>query len=305
MELLLSMIQGILGFGISIISFIFTVIIAFIIAGIALYKRRNPVVWGIIGFFFPWLIFIFPFIPQNYPKFEGDLRNHPAFKGKNPVIASIMALAAIVAKSDGNVTREEITVIKQFVVRYFGVPYEELNEYADAFVYGKEHPEQYVTFARMIRDYYNRRDIVLIVAYLLVSITMQDGKEMTDKEDKQIRLILAEMGLSEYEYISIKRSFIRESYDYYQGNYQGASGQRGNTGYQSQVDLTKKYCQVLGVSEDASMSDIKKAYRKLAKEYHPDKMASQSMPEEYISFANKKIAEINEAYEYLKKVKEA
>lgn len=299
------MIQGVLGFGISIISFIFTVIIAFIIASIALYKRRNPVVWGIIGFFIPWLIFIIPFIPQNYPKFGGDLKNNPAFKGKNPVIASIMALAAIVAKSDGNVTREEITVIKQFVVRYFGVPYESLNEYADAFVYGKEHPGQYVDFARMIRDYYNRRDIVLIVAYLLVSITMQDGKEMTEKEDKQIRLILAEMGISEYEYISIKRSFTRESYDYYQGSYQGTSGQRGNTGYQSQVDLTKKYCQVLGVSEDASMSDIKKAYRKLAKEYHPDKMASQSMPEEYISFANKKIAEINEAYEYLKKVKEA
>lgn len=301
MEFLLNMIQGILGFGVSVISFLFTLIIAFIIAGIALYKRRNPIIWGVIGFFIPWLIFIMPFIPHNYPKFTGELKHDPAFRGKNPVIASIMALAAIVAKADGSISREEITVIKQFVTRYFGVPYESLNEYADAFSYGKEHPEKYVVFARMVRDYYNRRDIVLALAYLLVSITMQDGKVMTEKEDKQIRLILAEMGLSEYEYSSIKRSFARESYDYYQGSY----GQKGGTSYTSATDLTKKYSEVLGVSEDASMSDIKKAYRKLAKEYHPDKMASQSMPEEYTKFANEKIAEINEAYEYLKKVKEA
>ncbi|MEF9959440.1 MAG: DnaJ domain-containing protein [Niameybacter sp.] len=308
MNFLLSLIQGILGFGVSIISFIFTLLIAMIVAGIAGYKRRNPLIWGLIAFFFPWLIFIMPFVPQNYPKFSGTLRNNPAFRGKNPVIASIMALSAIVAKIDGSITKEEIDTIKQFVTRYFGIPREALNEYADAFTYGKEHPEEYATFARMIRDYYNRRDISLAIAYLLVSLTMQDGKVMSDREDEQIRKIVAELGISEYEYRSIKGSFTGQGYDYYQGGfqggYQGGYGQAGHGAYTQSVDLAKKYCEVLGVSEDASMSDIKKAYRKLAKEYHPDKMASESMPEEYVKFATQKIAEINEAYEYLKKIKE-
>ena len=72
---------------------------------------------------------------------------------------------------------------------------------------------------------------------------------------------------------------------------------------QSREDLVKKYSEVLGVSPDASLSEIKKAYRKLVKEYHPDKLASGSVPEDYIAFANQKIRDINEAYEYLEKVK--
>ena len=72
---------------------------------------------------------------------------------------------------------------------------------------------------------------------------------------------------------------------------------------QTSEDLLKKYSEVLGVSPDASLAEIKKAYRKLVKEYHPDKLASGSIPEEYIAFANQKIREINEAYEYLEKMK--
>lgn len=58
----------------------------------------------------------------------------------------------------------------------------------------------------------------------------------------------------------------------------------------------KDYYKVLGVSRDADERDIKKAYRKLSKIYHPDKAAAQNItPEE----AQKKMAAINEAYEVL------
>lgn len=299
MEYLFGMIQSILGFGFSLITMIFTLILAAIIAGIAFFKGRSPLLWGIIGFFFPWIIFIMPFIPRKIPKFSGELRYHEAFKGRNPVIASIMALAAIVAKSDGNISREEITLIKQFVVRYFGLTYEAINEYAEAFEYGKDHPDSYKEFTRMITSYYNRRDIIIAISYLLVSITMQDGKEMSELGDQKIRLILGELGVSSYEYQSIKNSFIRGQNTY---NY-GQAG-AGSSFAQNNESLTKKYCQVLGVDEHASFQEIKKAYRKLVKEYHPDKMASESMPEDYTKFANQKIIEINEAYEYLKNLKE-
>lgn len=299
MNYLFGIIQSILGFGFSLIAMIFTLIIAAFIGGIAFFKGRSPLIWGIIGFFFPWLIFIMPFIPRKVPKFSSDLRYHEAFRGKNPVIASIMALSAIVAKSDGSISREEISIVKQFVVRYFGLPYEALNQYADAFEYGKNHPEDYKEFTRMIATYYNRRDIIIAIAYLLVSITMQDSKGMSEVEDQQIRLILAELGISSYEYESIKGSFTREQ-NYYSYGQAGT----GSTFSQNSGSLTKKYCEILGVDENASFSEIKKAYRKLVKEYHPDKMASESMPEDYTKFANQKIIEINEAYEYLKNLKE-
>jgi len=59
---------------------------------------------------------------------------------------------------------------------------------------------------------------------------------------------------------------------------------------------TKDYYKVLGLSRDADEREIKKAYRKFSKKYHPDKAGAQGMtPEE----AQKKMASINEAYEVL------
>jgi DnaJ homolog subfamily C member 3 len=58
----------------------------------------------------------------------------------------------------------------------------------------------------------------------------------------------------------------------------------------------KDYYKVLGVTRDAEDREIKKAYRKLSKQYHPDKASTNGLtPEE----AQKKMAAINEAYEVL------
>ena len=307
MSYVLGFIQSLFNVGFTLITTIFTIMFAFIVAGIAAFKGRNPLFWGILGFFFPWLVFIMPFIPRKMPKFTGDLRYHEAFRGKNPVVASIMALAAIVAKSDGSISREEIKLIKQFVVKTFGLAYEELNDYADAFEYGKDHPERYKDFTYVITSYYKRRDILVAIAYLLVKITIKDGANISRVEEEQVRSILAELGISSYEYESIKASFRQEQYAYGYENYgQYGYNQSNNRSFYTQGNqsLTKKYADILGVDENASLSEIKKAYRKLVKEYHPDKIAAESMPEEYAQFANQKIIEINEAYEYLKNLRE-
>ncbi|MCK5100394.1 MAG: DnaJ domain-containing protein, partial [Desulfobacteraceae bacterium] len=45
----------------------------------------------------------------------------------------------------------------------------------------------------------------------------------------------------------------------------------------------------------------KKQYRKLATEYHPDKIQAKGLPEEFVKFANDNFIKIQEAYEYIKK----
>lgn len=304
MDFLLNLIMGILGFSMNIIFIFFKLILAFIVAGIATVKRRNGFFYGVITFIFPWFIFIMPFIPTKLPQLPIILRNHEAFKGKNPVIASIMALAAIVAKSDGNVTKEEIESIKKFLTTRFNITREELNDYVGAFDYGKSHSEDYRLFTDLIKAYYGSRQMYISLSYLFIEIAGKD-KVLPPEVDNQIRKILIEFGISEYEYQGMKYAQSNNnSYSGYQYQYQnGYSQGYGQTG-PSQSALVKKYSEVLGVDEQASMADIKKAYRKLAKEYHPDKFASESMPEQYVAFANQKIAEINEAYEYLKGIKQ-
>ena len=57
--------------------------------------------------------------------------------------------------------------------------------------------------------------------------------------------------------------------------------------------MPKDYYQILGVAKNASDTEIKKAYRKLAMQYHPDRNPSNE------KWANAKFKEINEAYAVL------
>ena len=286
---LLNLIGSILGFGMNLILWVVRIIIAFIVAGVATIKGRNGFLWGILALIFPWLIFIIFFLNKKYPKFPKELRDHPAFKDKNPAVASIMALSAIIAKSNGAVSKEEIKFIKGFLQSQFNISTVEINSYAEAFEYGKSHPEQYEIFTQMIRGYYTGWTLNML-AYLFVGISVQ-GVDNGQKETETKKILYA-LGISPYEYERIKMHLTGGSRGY-EENYYGQAAPREN--------LIKKYTQVLGVSENASLAEVKKAYRKLVKEYHPDKLAASGMPDDYIAFANQKIREINEAYEYLEK----
>ena len=274
------------------------------IAGIAAIKGYRGWLWGLITLLLPWpfpifILILITSLSKKLPKLPKHMRHDPAFEGKNPVIASIMALCAMIAKSDGNVTKEEIHFIKEFVKSYFGETQESINSYADAFNYGKDHPEEYLAFVDIIMGYYRtRRDYVMALAFLFVGVAAQEGA-LSGSKDEQTRKILMALGITAYEYEILKQRITNPGgygYEQYQGGYSGGS-------YQSQENLVKKYTEVLGVPEDASWAEIKKAYRKLVKEYHPDKLSAGSVPPEYIEFANQKIRDINEAYEYLEKVK--
>ena len=59
--------------------------------------------------------------------------------------------------------------------------------------------------------------------------------------------------------------------------------------------------EVLGVSANDDEATIKKAYRKLIHENHPDKLIAQGLPQEFIDLANEKMAAINAAWDTIKK----
>ena len=67
-------------------------------------------------------------------------------------------------------------------------------------------------------------------------------------------------------------------------------------------DLSHHYA-ILGLDDGADMAAVKKAYRKLVSEYHPDKVVSKGLPEDFVEFAEEKFREVNEAYEAIKKAK--
>jgi len=66
---------------------------------------------------------------------------------------------------------------------------------------------------------------------------------------------------------------------------------------QSELDFAHK---ALGVSPDCSDTELKKAYRKLMSENHPDKLMGQGVPEDMIKMANERSSEISKAYDLIR-----
>lgn len=89
--------------------------------------------------------------------------------------------------------------------------------------------------------------------------------------------------------------FFRQAGGNFGGQQQGSYG-NNPFGY---AEDKSKYYDILGVSKGAGKDDIKKAYRELVKQHHPDKFTNASASEK--EYHENKLKEINEAYEKLSK----
>ena len=86
----------------------------------------------------------------------------------------------------------------------------------------------------------------------------------------------------------------------YGGGYSGGYGSGYSGGSQSSAKNKRDPYEILGLSKDATFSEIKKKYRELVKKYHPDILMGKGADEEIIQEGTKKLQEINEAYKILK-----
>ena len=57
---------------------------------------------------------------------------------------------------------------------------------------------------------------------------------------------------------------------------------------------------MLGISSSADDDEVKRAYRRLMSQYHPDKLVAKGLPEEMMKVATEKTAEIRSAYERIR-----
>lgn len=79
----------------------------------------------------------------------------------------------------------------------------------------------------------------------------------------------------------------------------GAGPYRRQQAGRQQLPMAQAYA-TLGISEKASDAEVKKAYRKLVSQYHPDKLVSRGLPEEMMEKAKERVREINGAYDRIK-----
>jgi DnaJ like chaperone protein len=187
---------------------------------------------------------------------------------------AVIALAAKLAKADGQVTKDEIATLK----RIFHIPDEATSQIGAIFNEARKDATGFEPYARQIALLFRGQKTVLeeLLAALLM-IAHADGV-YHPAEQAYIAEVARIFGFNEADLRRIEGIFIHGV----------AAG--GTDPYE-----------VLGVKSNDSDEVVRKAYRALLQENHPDRLMSQGLPEEFIEIANKKMAEINVAYDQVKK----
>ena len=137
----------------------------------------------------------------------------------------------------------------------------------------------------------NRQDLLLLFLEIQIQVAFADGS--LDKDERvALHHIATRLGYSAQELDKLLEMIIAGARFHQQGQGQGTSG------FSSEKQLDNAY-KVLGVSEKNSAAEIKKAYRKLMSQHHPDKLVAKGLPPEMMESAKQKAQDIQAAYEVI------
>lgn len=204
---------------------------------------------------------------------------------------SVFLLLGYLAKSDGRVSETEVQLTEALMVK-MGLTPDHRREAIRLFKNGAaadfDFDATIAEFKRVCGVSPNLNNMLLVN---LVNLAMADG--VLDEQEAQVLRQLAErLGFSRFAFEQLLRMLNAQDAFNRERSSHGATV-RGD-------ELTLAY-QALGVDKSASDIELKKAYRKLMSEYHPDKLIGQGMPEDMIKAATERAQEIQSAYDLIKK----
>ena len=187
---------------------------------------------------------------------------------------AIIVLSAKMAKADGQVTADEIAAFK----RIFQIPPDEQQAVAKIWGEAKRDAAGFEPYARQIASLFgNEPQVLEELLGALFHIAKADGV-MHPEEAKMLASIAMIFGFDAQAFERIKHIHL------------GADGAGENDPYE-----------VLDIDRNASDEDVKKKYRELIRENHPDVLMAKGVPQEFIDLANEKMAAINAAYDQVEK----
>ncbi len=183
-------------------------------------------------------------------------------------VMSLLVLVAAVMKADGKVLKSELDYVKKFMVHNFGEA-----SATEAIRMLKDLLNQTIPVNEVCRQIkqnmnYSAR---LQLLHFLFGIAQADG-EVDAREKELIGQISREMGLTDKDFESIQAMFVPNT----EGDFK-----------------------ILEIEPSASNDELKKAYRKMAMKYHPDKVSH--LGEDFQNAAKEKFQKVNQAYENIKK----
>ena len=204
------------------------------------------------------------------------------------------AVMGHIAKADGIVSKQEIAAAEH-VMSQLGLDEIKRREAIKAFDEGKSSTfDLILSLESLIKHCIRKPSLIQMFLEIQILAATADGK--VSEPEMQILYQIGSAFRISGPHIDRLVEMVIAQQSFHQG---GGSGSARN---QSGPTLSQAY-KVLGIDQDASQSEVKKTYRKLMSQHHPDKLVAKGMPEEMIKVATEKSQEIQAAYEMIKREK--
>jgi DnaJ like chaperone protein len=182
---------------------------------------------------------------------------------------AVIALGAKMAKADGMVTRDEVTAFREV----FRIAEGDTAGAAKVFNLARQDVAGFDDYARRIATmFHDQPEMLHDLMEGLFHIAMADGIYHPN-ENAFLEEVAEIFDLPETEFAALKVRFVPGT---------------------SPLPHT-----VLGVPADATLEEVRKAWRKLVQANHPDALVARGLPEEAVKMAEKRLIDINLAWETL------
>lgn len=202
-----------------------------------------------------------------------------------------------IAKADGRVNREEIRMA-EVVMAQMSLDAAMRKTAISLFHQGKsEDFDLDAILEQFRRECHGRSTLIGMFIEIQLQAAYADGR-LDPAEDRMLQHICSRVGVSELDYRRLER-MVRAERGF--GGGAGGAGPHGATST-GRPSLRAAY-QVLGVDPKASDAEVKRAYRRLLSQHHPDKLVSKGLPEEMMKLAAQKTHEIRQAYESIREAR--
>ncbi len=202
-----------------------------------------------------------------------------------------------ISKADGRVSEAEIQAARN-VMASMGLSDELKQQAIDLFNQGKQADfDLEHTLSELNQACHHNKVLLRLFVELQARVASADGGVISQAKQKVLQIIYQRLGFAPFD-SAFFGDFFNFQQQYQQHQQQGyqQGGQYRPPGRRHELPLKDAYI-LLGVTESASDAEVKRAYRRLMSQHHPDKLVSKGLPEGMIKLATEKTQNIKAAYD--------
>lgn len=222
------------------------------------------------------IIYIISFFANGYTNPNVGNKNTNGNTFYDPFI-DILSIFSYISLLDGIVSKDEVDYVKNFLLSLYPNDLQRVQNLMNIYKDFNENPKTFnidLSIENINRS--ARYEEKLAIFSLIVELSLKSKK--SDKTRNTLFQIGKKLNLNIYDINSILNFYD----DHFRKNF----------------DQRKRWYYILGISENSSDEEVKRAYRELVKKTHPDKL--RNMPENVVKDAENRFKEINEAYNNIK-----